>query len=132
MAQRAHDAFAELEQKRAALKILEIGITRNGSETMTNVTRDGRDWQPEYLLAIDAKKCIGCGRCFKVCGRDVMTLKGLNEEGEFVALDDDEDDEIEKKIMVMNDDGACIGCGACARVCPTNCQTHGLAPAMAV
>ncbi|HQS48616.1 MAG TPA: 4Fe-4S binding protein, partial [Xanthobacteraceae bacterium] len=32
---------------------------------------------------------------------------------------------VEKKIMVMNDDGACIGCGACARVCPTNCQTHG-------
>jgi formate hydrogenlyase subunit 6/NADH:ubiquinone oxidoreductase subunit I len=31
--------------------------------------------------------------------------------------------------MVMNDDGACIGCGACARVCPTNCQTHGSAPA---
>ena len=60
-----------------------------------------------------------------------MTLKGLSEEGELVALDDDEDDEIEKKIMVMNDDGACIGCGACSRVCPTNCQTHGLAPAMA-
>ena len=99
---------------------------------MTNVTRDGRDWQPAYLLAIDEKKCIGCGRCFKVCGRDVMTLKGLNEDGELVELDDDEDDEIEKKIMVMNDEGACIGCGACARVCPTNCQTHasgGLTPA---
>ena len=96
---------------------------------MSNGTRDGRDWKPAYLLAIDANKCIACGRCFKVCGRNVMTLKGLSEEGELVALDDDEDDEIEKKIMVMNDDGACIGCGACARVCPTNCQTHGAAPA---
>jgi Nif-specific ferredoxin III len=96
---------------------------------MSNATRDGRAWQPEFLLAIDPKKCIGCGRCFKVCGRDVMTLKGINDEGEFIDLDDDEDDEVEKKIMVMNDEGACIGCGACARVCPTNCQTH--APANA-
>ena len=34
---------------------------------------------------------------------------------------------VEKKVMVMADDGACIGCGACARVCPTNCQTHEVA-----
>ncbi len=94
---------------------------------MANVTRDGRDWRPEFLLAIDEKKCIGCGRCYKVCGREVMTLKGLTDEGEFVDLDDDDDDEVEKKIMVMNDQGACIGCGACARVCPTNCQTHAAA-----
>ncbi len=93
-------------------------------DAMSNATRDGRLWQPEFLVAIDEKKCIGCGRCYKVCGRDVMTLKGLTDEGTFVDLDDDDDDEIEKKIMVMNDDGACIGCGACARVCPTNCQTH--------
>jgi Nif-specific ferredoxin III len=90
----------------------------------THETRDGRDWQPDYLIAIDEEKCIGCGRCYKVCGRAVMTLKGLNDEGEIVELDDDEDDEVEKKVMVMNDEGACIGCGACARVCPTNCQTH--------
>ena len=88
-------------------------------------TRDGRSWQPEYLLKISSETCIGCGRCFKVCGRDVMTLKGLNDEGELVALDDEDDDEVEKKVMALNDAGACIGCGACARVCPTNCQTHG-------
>ena len=92
---------------------------------MSNETRDGRAWQPDDLLDIDAGKCIGCGRCFKVCGRDVMTLKGINEDGEVVSLDDDEDDEVEKKVMVMNDTGACIGCGACARVCPANCQVHG-------
>jgi Nif-specific ferredoxin III len=90
---------------------------------MDSTTRDGRPWTPEYLLAIDAEVCIGCGRCFKVCGRNVMTLKGVNEDGEFVPLEDDED--VERKVMAMDDAGACIGCGACARVCPTNCQTHG-------
>jgi Nif-specific ferredoxin III len=95
---------------------------------MSDVTRDGRPWTPQYLLGIDGETCIGCGRCFKVCGRNVMTLKGLNEDGEFVAIDD-EDDDIERKVMAMADSGACIGCGACARVCPTNCQTHGAAAA---
>ena len=71
---------------------------------MSNVTRDGRDWQPAYLLAIDEKKCIGFGRCYKVCGREVMTLKGLNEDGELVALDDDEDDEVEP--LHINSDNA--------------------------
>jgi Nif-specific ferredoxin III len=98
---------------------------------MSNATRDGRAWEPDYLLEISGETCIGCGRCYKVCGREVMTLKGLNDEGEIVDLDDDEDEEVEKKVMVMNDTGACIGCGACARVCPTNCQTHGKEPAEA-
>jgi Nif-specific ferredoxin III len=90
------------------------------------VTRDGRPWSPQYLLAINAEVCIGCGRCYKVCGREVMTLKGIDEDGELVPLDDDDD--IERKVMAMADTGACVGCGACARVCPTNCQTHGTAP----
>ncbi|MGO9006328.1 MAG: ferredoxin III, nif-specific [Beijerinckiaceae bacterium] len=94
---------------------------------MSAVTRDGREWAPAFLLAIDGTTCIGCGRCFKVCGRGVMTLKGINEDDELVDLDDDDDDEIERKIMTMNDSGACIGCGACARVCPTDSQTHDAA-----
>lgn len=90
---------------------------------MSFTTRDGRNWKPDYLIFIDPKKCIGCGRCYKVCGRQVMILKGINEAGEMIDLEDD-DDEIEKKVMVLNDDGACIGCRACARVCPANCQSH--------
>ena len=87
----------------------------------------GASWTPTFVQHLDQEKCIGCGRCYKVCGREVMTLKGINEDGEYIDLDDDEDDEVEKKVMVMKDDGACVGCGACARVCPTNCQTHATA-----
>ncbi len=91
---------------------------------MDATTCDGRAWIPRYLTNIDPTVCIGCGRCFKVCGRRVMTLRGISDDGELVDLDDDDDDEIERKIMTMDDAGACVGCGACARVCPTNCQTH--------
>jgi Nif-specific ferredoxin III len=95
-------------------------------ETATQaVSRDGRVWEPSYLLDIDPKVCIGCGRCFKVCGRSVMILQGLTEDGEIVSLDEDE--EVERKIMTVADTGACIGCAACSRVCPKNCQTHGAA-----
>ncbi|GBQ86101.1 ferredoxin [Gluconacetobacter johannae DSM 13595] len=94
---------------------------------MTAVTRDGRNWTPDYLLAIDAAVCIGCGRCYKVCGRGVMTLRGVDEDGNLVDSDDDDDGDIDRQVMAMADAGACVGCGACARVCPTNCQTHGAA-----
>lgn len=89
------------------------------------VTRGGQPWQPSYLLAIDPEKCIGCGRCFKVCGQGVMTLKGLTEDGDLVGLEDD--DEVERKIMTVTHPDACIGCSACSRVCPKDCQTHGTA-----
>ncbi|MBK5947700.1 ferredoxin III, nif-specific [Rhodobacter veldkampii DSM 11550] len=98
---------------------------------ITAFTRGGTEYTPLYLSAIDSTTCIGCGRCFKVCSRSVMTLKGVTEDGDLVDLDpdDDDDDEILRKVMVMVDAGDCIGCGACNRVCPKDCQTHEPAPA---
>ena len=92
---------------------------------LTAVTRDGTAYVPEFLVAIDLKKCIGCGRCFRVCGREVMSLKGVDEDGDLVDLDeDDDDDEFERKVMVVANAGDCIGCRACGRVCTKNCHTY--------
>lgn len=89
------------------------------------ITRGGKAWKPSYLLEIDGETCIGCGRCFKVCGQAVMELRGMTEDGELVDLDSDE--EIERKIMSVANPELCIGCAACGRVCPKGCQTHGAA-----
>lgn len=86
-------------------------------------TRDGTPWEPEYLVAINGETCIGCGRCFKVCARDVMQLMAVNEDGELLACnEDDDDEEFERKVMILTNAGNCIGCGACSRVCPKTCQ----------
>jgi len=92
-------------------------------------TRDGTPWEPSYIVAIDGEKCIGCGRCFKVCSRDVMHLHGVDEDGKILGIvteddDDDFDGDLNRKVMLVDNAGACIGCGACSRVCPKDCQTH--------
>jgi Nif-specific ferredoxin III len=93
------------------------------------LTRDGSPWTPRYLVAIDGATCIGCGRCFKVCARDVMHLYGVDEDGAVLGKvteddDDDFDGELNRKIMAVDEPGNCIGCGACERVCPKACQRH--------
>jgi Nif-specific ferredoxin III len=78
------------------------------------LTRDGTPWVPLYLDAIDEAKCIGCGRCNKVCGHDVLGMKGLTEDGEECEIDDEE---MERIVTTIVNKGKCIGCNACARVC---------------
>lgn len=82
-------------------------------------TRGGEAWTPQFIQTLDQKKCIGCGRCFKVCPRNVFTLveRGGDE-------DDDYDDDDRAMVMAIEDRLDCIGCGACARVCPKNCHSH--------
>jgi Nif-specific ferredoxin III len=89
-----------------------------------SLTRGGTPWDPVYLLSIDLATCLGCGRCFKVCGRDVLAMVPLDEEGEIA---EDEGD-IERHVMTVAHPEDCIGCGACSRVCAKNCQVHGKAP----
>lgn len=89
---------------------------------VTGLTLGGKVWTPKFVQEIAQDRCLGCGRCFKVCGRDVLLLKAMNEEGEFV--ENEEDEEIERKVMTIANFDNCIGCQACSRVCPKNCYTH--------
>ena len=84
----------------------------------------GVTWTPAFVSSIDQEKCIGCGRCYKVCSRQVLELRGLNEDGEFVSLDPDEDEEYERKVMTVAHQEDCIGCRACSLICPKKCATH--------
>lgn len=92
--------------------------------TFTVTLPSGIDWIPKFIKDIDPEKCIGCGRCFRACARDVFTLVGLDEDGKYMAIDDDDDDEYERKVMSISNQENCIGCEACAKICPRGCYTH--------
>lgn len=94
--------------------------------TFTVTLPSGEAWVPQFVTAISAEKCIGCGRCFKVCARNVLTLVSLDEDGNTASCsaDDDDDDEYERKVMVISKGESCIGCEACSSICPRNCITH--------
>ena len=79
---------------------------------MVGFTRGGQEWIPRFVDRIDQAKCLGCGRCYKACGRTVFELV------EFV----DEDDMVSQRMSVANADD-CIGCQACLRVCIKQCPS---------
>ncbi len=102
---------------------------------ITGLTRGGEEYVPAFVMDINQANCIGCGRCFKVCPRDVFDLVERDEVEGLAAADDDYDDDdygddddgfSDDTAMVMNLKNAmdCIGCGACARICPKKCFTH--------
>ena len=99
------------------------------SNTFNVTLPSGATWTPTFVTKLDDQKCIGCGRCFKVCPRGVLELVGLNAEGEYVRVDEDEDEdeEYEKKVMTIAHQELCIGCTACSKICPKKCYTHAAA-----
>ncbi len=86
------------------------------------VTRGGQPWEPQFIVEIDQKLCIGCGRCYKVCSREVLDL--VEREGD----DDDDIDDDQAMVMSVKDASDCIGCEACSKTCSKKAISH--APAM--
>ena len=86
---------------------------------VTGVRKSGDEYTPEFIDELNSEDCIGCGRCYKVCGESVFNLI---ERADLDMEDDDYEDE-GAMVMVMENDGNCIGCKACSRVCPRNCHS---------
>lgn len=103
---------------------------------VTGVTRGGVEWTPAFVTSLDQKKCIGCGRCFKTCPRDVFELvdredldlelddDGYDDDDDFYGDDDDGFDDDMSMVMALKDGLDCIGCEACSKVCPKKCLSH--------
>ncbi len=58
-----------------------------------------------YLPAIDAEQCNGCGKCINVCPVEAMSLTSAN------------DPHRPKKKRAKLDERLCLGCGVCVRTC---------------
>lgn len=84
----------------------------------------GVEWTPTFIGSIDSEACIGCARCFKVCQRGVLQMRGVDVDGEFVEDEEEDEDEIDRRVMTVAHPENCVGCGSCAMVCSRHCQTH--------
>ncbi|XSG84941.1 MAG: ferredoxin III, nif-specific [Methylohalobius sp. ZOD2] len=96
---------------------------------ITGITRGGTAWTPSFVVALNGETCIGCGRCYKVCPRNVFELV------EREAPDDEDDDDgfsdDTSMVMSLAHPMDCIGCEACSKVCPKDCHTHSPQPPVA-
>jgi len=58
-----------------------------------------------FIPAMDAGTCDGCGRCVSICPVEAMVLVSAN------------DPQRSKKKIARLDEGRCLGCGLCVRAC---------------
>jgi Nif-specific ferredoxin III len=99
-------------------------------EPITGLTRGGTAWTPAFITELNQSNCIGCGRCYKTCPRDVFELVDREDmdldDDDFDDDDYDDDDFSDDTSMVMSlkNPMDCIGCEACSRVCPKKCMSH--------
>lgn len=96
----------------------------------TSLTRGGEEWMPAFISEINQGECIGCGRCYKVCSRDVFELieredtpadDEENLDDDLYGDDDDEFSDDTSMVMSLKNIMDCIGCEACYRVCSKKC-----------
>ncbi len=93
-------------------------------EIIVGITRGGTQWTPSFVVDLNQENCIGCGRCYKVCPRDVFELVEREVDDDYDDDDDDGFSDDTAMVMAIANALDCIGCEACSRVCPKDCHTH--------
>ena len=83
---------------------------------ITGFTRGKKEYTPRFVTMVDGAKCIGCGRCMKICAHGVLAPKEVDEE-----------DSAKMFASVANPDD-CIGCEACGRTCKKGAFSFEPAP----
>jgi formate hydrogenlyase subunit 6/NADH:ubiquinone oxidoreductase subunit I len=61
-----------------------------------------------FIPAVDAAECTGCGKCVEICPVEGMSLVSANDPNR------------PKAKTARLDEAVCIGCGLCVRNCPTD------------
>ena len=125
-----HGEYARLISKEEAMDVLERSYDSNLVQIGENVrehptficnccgcccealqaARKFSPMQPvattNYIPKVHTDKCVGCGKCAKVCPILAISMEEEQAEGK------------NKKHPVI-DEEICLGCGVCARNCPT-------------
>lgn len=73
-------------------------------------TFGGSPWTPMYVDTFDKNKCLGCGRCIKLCVQKVLGVE---------TYEDDEG--TERQIAKIDNKDLCIGCQSCGSICVRRC-----------
>ncbi|MEZ5583720.1 MAG: ferredoxin III, nif-specific [Candidatus Competibacteraceae bacterium] len=106
----------------------------DAENVVTGITRGGTRWIPQYATELDEEKCIGCGRCYKVCPRDVLTIvqRAMDDSADFDDDDDDDfdddEDDSDNSCMTLSNPMDCIGCEAHSQSAPSVSPTRPRSP----
>jgi Nif-specific ferredoxin III len=82
------------------------------SEVVMYKTFGGSPWTPMYVETFAKDKCLGCGRCVKLCAQKCLGIE---------TYEDDEGTERQIARIAVKDN--CIGCQSCGNICVRKCYT---------
>ena len=73
---------------------------------ITGLTRGGDAWTPQFVTDLNQEKCIGCGRCYKVCPRNVLDLveREIDEAMTHPSVDDLDIATLKRRKLALKDE----------------------------